>query len=71
MSAFPSARVAAKIRKELGVEVDEIPGAYGEFTVLVDGEPVVHGQPLAVAFAMIPAAAGVVAAVRERLKRES
>jgi hypothetical protein len=70
MSAFPSARVAAKIRKELGIEVDEVSGHYGEFTVLVDGEPVVRGEPIAVAFAWLPAADRIVAIVRERLSRQ-
>ena len=67
MSALPSARVAAKIRKELGIEVVEASGDYGEFTVLVDGEPVRGANPIAVAFGIVPPASEVVAAVRERL----
>jgi len=67
MSAIPSARVAAKIRNELGVDVDEISGRYGEFTVLVDGEPVRRGNPVATALGLVPPAAEVVRAVRERL----
>lgn len=59
--------MAAKIRSELGIGVDEVPGAYGEFTVLVDGEPIRRGHPIAVAFAIVPPASEVVAAVRERL----
>ncbi len=59
--------MAAKIRSELGVDVDEVPGAYGEFTVLVDGEPIRRGHPIAVAFAIVPPAREVVAAVRDRL----
>ena len=61
--------MAATIRKELGVEVDEVAGSYGEFTVLVDGEPIRHGNPIAVAFALVPDAAEIVATVRERLER--
>jgi hypothetical protein len=59
--------VAATIRKELGIEVDELPGAYGEFSVLVDGEPIRRGHPIAVAFAVVPPAREVVAAVRAAL----
>ena len=32
-----AARVAARLRGELGIDVDEVAGAYGEFAVLVDG----------------------------------
>jgi len=67
MSALPSARVAAKIRAELGVDVEEISGHYGEFVVLVDGEPVRRGNPVATALGLVPPAAAVVAAVRELL----
>jgi hypothetical protein len=59
--------VAAKIRKELGIEVDEVPGAYGEFTVLVDGEEIRRGHPIATAFGIVPPAGEVVAAVKARL----
>ena len=60
--------MAAQIREELGVEVEERAGAYGEFTVLVDGEPVRRGNPIATAFAIVPSADDVIAAVRERLQ---
>lgn len=39
--------MAADLRRELGVSVDTVAGHYGEFTVLVDGEPVVNGGQLA------------------------
>ena len=55
------------MRKDLDIEVEEQAGAYGEFTVLVDGEPVRRGNPLATMFAVVPPASEVVAAVRERL----
>jgi hypothetical protein len=55
------------LRTELGIEVEERAGAYGEFTVLVDGEPVRRGNPLATMFAVVPPAREVVTAVRERL----
>jgi hypothetical protein len=67
MSALPSARVAARLRSELGIEVDEVPGHHGEFIVLVDGEPIRRGNSLAVRFGLIPPAGEIVAAVRERL----
>ena len=60
--------MAEKIRKELGIEVDEVSGHYGEFTVLVDGQTVRQGNPVAVMFAMVPAADEVIAALRARLK---
>ena len=60
--------MAARIREALDVEVEERAGAYGEFTVLVDGEPVRRGNTLATAFAIVPSAADVIAAVRERLQ---
>ena len=61
--------MAARIRKELGVEVDEVPGAYGEFTVLVDGQEIRRGNALATVVGFIPPASEVVAAVRARLAR--
>ena len=59
--------MAARIREALGVEVEEQAGAYGEFSVLVDGEPVRRGNPVATAFAFVPSAAECIAAVREQL----
>lgn len=47
MSAIQAARVAADLRRELGISVDTVAGNYGEFTVLVDGEAVVSGGRLA------------------------
>ena len=44
--------MAARIREALGVEVEEQSGGYGEFTVLVDGQPVQSGNPIATAFAL-------------------
>jgi hypothetical protein len=59
--------VAARIREELGVDVDEQAGSYGEFTVLVDDQPVRRGNPIATAFALVPSATEVIEAVRRRL----
>ena len=56
--------MAARIRKELGVEVEEVPGGYGEFTVLVDGEPIRRGNRLRTAMAILPPAGEIIAEVR-------
>lgn len=39
--------MAASLRRDPGVDVETVEGRYGEFTVLVDGERVVGGGPLA------------------------
>lgn len=59
--------MAARIREALGVDVEEQSGAYGEFTVIVDGQPVVSGNPIATAFAFVPSATEVIALVKQRL----
>lgn len=59
-------RVAARLRRELNVDVDTIPGRYGEYKVLVDDLVVVDGGPL-VALGVMPAARKTVAAVRAKL----
>ena len=61
--------MAARIRRELGIEVTEEAGDYGEFTVLVDGELIRRGNTIATMFAVLPPVAEIVAAVRERLGR--
>jgi hypothetical protein len=38
-----AARVAARLRRELNADVDMIPGRYGVFKVVVDGDTVVDG----------------------------
>jgi hypothetical protein len=58
--------VAARLRKELGAEVEMVHGRYGEFKVLVDGETVIDGGALA-ALGVLPSGAKVVTAVRARL----
>jgi hypothetical protein len=45
VSALHAARVAARLRKA-GYLVEQRSGAYGEFTVLVDGKEVLAGGPL-------------------------
>ncbi len=45
-----------------------VPGHYGEFKVLVDGQLVIDGGKLAVV-GIVPSGETVVAAVRERLSK--
>lgn len=58
--------MAARVRKELGVEVQMIHGRYGEFKVLVDGVPVVDAGLRAIV-GLLPTAASVVKVVGARL----
>jgi len=59
-------RVAARLRRELGIEVDSIRGHYGEYKVLVDGVTIVDGGPMVV-LGLLPSARTVVKKVRARL----
>lgn len=58
--------MAAKLRRELGIDVETIHGRYGEYKVLVDGKVVVDGGAL-VALGVVPSARKVLAAVRAGL----
>ena len=58
--------MAARIRRELGVEVDMVHGHYGEYKVLVDDEVVVDGGALVVVGVM-PPGRKTVEKVREKL----
>ncbi|MGH9399473.1 MAG: hypothetical protein ACRD00_03830 [Thermoanaerobaculia bacterium] len=58
--------MAARIRRELGIDVEMVRGRYGEFKILVDGEPVIDGGALA-ALGVLPSGRKVVDAVRARL----
>jgi len=58
--------VAARLRRELGIEVDSIRGRYGEYKVLVDGDIIVDGGPMVV-LGLLPSARTVVKKVRARL----
>jgi hypothetical protein len=66
VSAIPSARVAARLREALGIPVEETSGGYGEFTVLVDDEPVIVGGGLTF-MGLVPSADTVIEKVRARL----
>jgi hypothetical protein len=58
--------VAARLRRELGIEVDAVHGRYGEYKVLVDGDTVIDGGAF-VMLGAVPSARKVLAAVRARL----
>jgi hypothetical protein len=61
-----AARVAARLRRELGVDVQMVRGRYGEFKVQVDGDTVIDPGALAV-LGVLPSGRTVVEAVRTRL----
>lgn len=54
------------MRRELGTEVDMVHGRYGEFKVLVDGDPIVDGGALAF-LGVLSSAKKILDAVRTRL----
>ena len=58
--------MAARLRRELGIEVDTIRGHYGEYKVLVDDETAVDGGPMVI-LGVMPSARKIVDAVRARL----
>lgn len=58
--------MAARLRRELQIEVDTEHGRYGEYKILVDGEIVVDGGALA-AIGVLPSARTTVNSVRDRL----
>ena len=62
--------MAAKLRAEFATDVEMVHGAYGEFTVLVDGETVVDGGAFT-ALGVLPSRVKVVEAVRRRLSGTS
>ena len=66
MSGLHAVRVAARLRRELGSDVEMIKGRYGEFRVLVDGQTVVDAGALA-ALGVLPSARRVVDAVKAKL----
>lgn len=58
--------MAARIRRELQIDVDMVHGKYGEFKVLVDGAILVDGGSLAF-LGVMPSGREVLKAVRARL----
>jgi len=62
--------VAARLRRELGTDVDLVRGGYGEFKVNVDGETVVAGGAIA-ALGVLRSGTKLVKVVKERLSGTS
>jgi hypothetical protein len=61
--------VAARLRRELGAEVDLVHGRYGEFKVLVDDKIVIDGGALAF-LGVLPSTQEVLATVHDALPPE-
>jgi len=68
VSGLHAVRVAAMLRRELGIEVTTEEGHYGQFTVLVDGDVAIDAGPLA-AIGVVPSDRAIRSAVTERLAR--
>ena len=62
--------MAARVRRELKVDVAVVGGPYGEFQVLVDGAAVLEAGPLA-ALGVLPSTRVVLDAVRAALGQPS
>jgi hypothetical protein len=66
VSGILAARVAVRLRRDLGRDVSLEHGDYGEFSVLVDGEEVIRGGAMTM-LAVLPPYERVLEAVRARL----
>ena len=58
--------MAARIERELHVDVEKIKGRYGEYRILVDGRIIIDGGAKAL-FGIFPSGKKVVDAVKARL----
>jgi hypothetical protein len=58
--------VAARIERELGVDVDKVKGPYGAYKILVDGETIIDGGTKAL-LGILPSGKKVINAVKSRL----
>jgi hypothetical protein len=70
VSGIQAARVAADLRRTLGLEVVTVEGHYGEFSVHVDGVEVFNAGALAV-LGVLPTRRKVRELVREHLGRRA
>jgi len=59
--------VAAKLRRELGIEVEMVRGQYGEYKILVDGRVVIQAGLLST-MGILPSGRKVVEVVRGHLQ---
>lgn len=67
MSGIYAVRVAARLRRELQVDVEMVRGHYGQFKVLVDGNTIIDGGAAGF-LGVLPSGRKIVAAVRSSLK---
>lgn len=58
--------MAARLRRDLCIEVEMVHGRYGEFKVLVDGEAIVDAGALA-ALGVLPSGPKILEAVANKL----
>jgi hypothetical protein len=58
--------VTARLRKELGIDVQLVHGRYGEFKVLIDDKPIIDGGALAF-LGILPSTREIIATVRDSL----
>jgi hypothetical protein len=70
VSGLRAVRVAAKLKRELQIDVELIKAHYGEFQVLVDGEVLVDGGAKAI-LGILPSGKRVIDAVRQRLNSKA
>ena len=68
MTRLHAVRVAARLRRELNVDVEVVGGPYGRFDVEVDGHIVLEGGPLA-ALGVLPSSQTVIEAVQDADRR--
>ena len=62
--------MAAGLKRKLGIEIEQVAGSYGEFTVLVDGEPVIEAGALGF-LGVLPGSGAIRQAIERRLGRAS
>jgi len=61
--------VAARLRRELGIDVELVHGRYGEFKVLIDNKAVIDGGTLAF-LGVLPSTGEIITTIRETLSQE-
>ena len=59
--------MAARLRRELGIDVDLVHGRYGEYKIFVDDQVIIDAGALS-AVGIVPSDTKVVHAVRDRLR---
>jgi hypothetical protein len=61
--------VAARLRRDLGIDVELVHGRYGEFKVLIDNKAVIDGGALAF-LGVLPSTREIITTIREALPQE-